>query len=389
MDTQNDVLVIGAGPAGLTFAINLALGGLSVAILEQLPESELCDPAFDGREIALTGHSVAVLRKLGVWQGFRPEDVSALRSARIFNGNKAQALDLQPGADAGAPIARIVSNHRIRKELYRRAKDLPLIRIVQGSAQDIRIDNRGVQVDTAAGATLDARLLAAADSRFSRTRQKLGIGASTRELGRSIVAFRVSLTRPHHGVAVEWFAYDRTLAFLPLAGDQYSVVLTVSAAQAKGLTAMPDSALAEAVTRWSQGRFGPLAIAGTRHVYPLTTVYAERFAGRRAALIGDAAVGMHPVTAHGFNFGLRGQDTLAQHVLGAFQSRQDIGSAKVLRAYDRTHRLATLPLYLATNTIVDLYNRENMPARILRDAVLGAARHLPGMPAMISAALMH
>ncbi|MGC4010503.1 MAG: hypothetical protein QM805_16830 [Pseudomonas sp.] len=48
-------------------------------------------------------------------------------------------------------------------------------------------------------------------------------------------------------------------------------------------------------------RLGEMAQAGSRHACPLVAVYAERFAGRRSALIGDAAIGMHPITAHGFN----------------------------------------------------------------------------------------
>jgi 2-polyprenyl-6-methoxyphenol hydroxylase-like FAD-dependent oxidoreductase len=91
---------------------------------------------------------------------------------------------------------------------------------------------------------------------------------------------------------------------------------------------------------------------------------------RRFALIGDAAVGMHPVTAHGFNFGLRGAETLIREIGDAARSGGDIGSASVLQRYAREHRSATYPLYTATNAIVGLYTDNSVPARIAREALL-------------------
>ena len=52
--------------------------------------------------------------------------------------------------------------------------------------------------------------------------------------------------------------------------------------------------------------FGKMKLSGKRYSYPMITTYAKKFISNRFALIGDAAVGMHPVTAHGFNLGLYG-----------------------------------------------------------------------------------
>jgi 2-polyprenyl-6-methoxyphenol hydroxylase-like FAD-dependent oxidoreductase len=113
-----------------------------------------------------------------------------------------------------------------------------------------------------------------------------------------------------------------------------------------------------------------MELSGERHAYPLVAVYADRFCGDRFALIGDAAVGMHPVTAHGFNFGLKGAETLAGKVRGAIGSGLDIGSAAVLESYDQEHRRTTFPLYVATNALVRLYTADSIPARIARSGIL-------------------
>jgi len=116
-------------------------------------------------------------------------------------------------------------------------------------------------------------------------------------------------------------------------------------------------------------------------------VYAHRFAAHRYALAGDAAVGMHPVTAHGFNFGLQSQQRLVKEIAAAAARGGDIGAPAVLARYERGHRLATRPLYEATNAIAALYNDSRLPARLLRGAALRAAHGVAPFRKMIAAHL--
>ncbi len=94
-------------------------------------------------------------------------------------------------------------------------------------------------------------------------------------------------------------------------------VLTLPPARAAELLAMDEDDFSAAVSECFEYRLGTMRQHGGRHAYPLVGVYAERFCAPGAALIGDAAVGMHPVTAHGFNFGLQGQARLAGGILEA------------------------------------------------------------------------
>ena len=116
---------------------------------------------------------------------------------------------------------------------------------------------------------------------------------------------------------------------------------------------------------------GRMKLVGERYPYPLIAVHADKFASLRFALIGDAAVGMHPVTAHGFNLGLRGQDTLAKEIKSVLVRGINFGSSTVLENYQSKHRRVTYPLYLATNGIVRLYTNELLPARIMRKTIQG------------------
>ncbi|KXV79450.1 hypothetical protein AD953_02155, partial [Acetobacter malorum] len=109
---------------------------------------------------------------------------------------------------------------------------------------------------------------------------------------------------------------------------------------------------------------------------------------RRLALVGDAAVGMHPITAHGFNLGLRGQETLAAEVGKAFAETGDAGNAHALRRFERQHRMITAPLFAGTNSIATLYTHDGAPFRQLRQAGLRLADTFTPFKNAVTALLM-
>ena len=236
---------------------------------------------------------------------------------------------------------------------------------------------------------LTAPVLVAADSRFSATRRQLGIGAQMSDFGRTVIVCRMRHALPHGNVAHECFGYDRTLAVLPLPDDPQaghalcSVVVTAGAADAAALMAQSPEAFAAQVQAQFNDRLGPMALVGERHSYPLVAVYAQRFAGHRCALLGDAAVGMHPVTAHGYNLGLAGVERLTAALVSARQRGQDIGSADALAPYAQGHHRHAWPIYQGTNAIVRLYTDARPVPRLLRQLVLQGARRLPPLQAAI------
>ena len=107
----------------------------------------------------------------------------------------------------------------------------------------------------------------------------------------------------------------------------------------------------------------------------------------RRAVVGDAAVGMHPVTAHGFNLGLRSIDSLSKALIQAHQKGQDIASPVLLQRYQRTHQGASRGLYMATHALATLYTREEAPARLLRQAMLGLGERFTPFKRAVAASL--
>jgi ubiquinone biosynthesis UbiH/UbiF/VisC/COQ6 family hydroxylase len=385
----HDVAIVGAGPAGLALAASLAGSGLRVAVIERQPAAVLAAPPVDGREIALTLRSVRELQALGAWDHIPAEGTAPLQEARVLNGGSPFALAFGTGASGEEQLGHLVSNHLIRRALFEVVAAIPEVEILAGrSVSALHHDNRGVNIALDGGANLKARLLVGADSRFSWVREQLGIGAEINRLGRSMLVCRVEHEGDHQGVATEWFDHGQTIAMLPLNGRRSSAVLTLPSEDIDRLAALDTQALGAELTRRYEGRLGRMTLVDKAHVYPLATTYARHFAARRAALIGDAAVGMHPVTAHGFNLGLASARLLGKLVSDAVRHGGDIGASLLLRRYEATHRLASRPIYTATNMIVGLYTTEHPAARAARHAGLRAAARLPFVSRSVSRMLM-
>lgn len=384
MDELRDVAIIGAGPAGLSLACALADAGLRVTVVERQPRAALADPAEDGRDIALTHRSAGLLRGLGLWQRFAAADIAPIREARVLDGESPRFLGFEPQGSHRAELGYLVPNHVIRKAAFDAVAARPAITLLAATAvEHIGVARDAASLQLAQGRCLRTRLVVAADSRLSQARRQMGIGAEMRDFGRSVIVGRLAHDAPSDGIAYECFGYERTLAVLPLNGRQVSAVVTAPADAAAALMRMPAQDYAAMVRDQFGRRLGDMRPAGARHEYPLVAVYARCFVGPRFALAGDAAVGMHPVTAHGFNLGLYGVDALARALSRARAAQRDIGSAETLAPYEREHRRATRPLYLGTNALVGLFTDNRGPARLARAAVLRIAQRLPPLKAAI------
>lgn len=378
-----DVAIVGAGPIGLCFANALSRQGVSSMLIDRQSRSAMVAPASDGREIALTRASQQILDRLDVWSRIEPGERAPMRAAKVFDGQSLFAMQIAPGSVRnGAEAKDDLLGCLVPNQLIRRAAYAALPADVDSGGVILWRDERKIERcqtnDTDVEITLDdgerirAGLLVAADGRFSTTRRAMGMPARTYQHGQHMLVCRMQHDEAHDQTAWEWFGHGQTLALLPVSEYCSSVVVTLSPADMDALMALPRAEFDADITRRFDARLGTMRRAAEPHRYPLVSVYAERFIGQRQALIGDAAVGMHPVTAHGFNLGLQGLSRLADLIGEARRQGGDIASPTLLKRYQREQRLATAPLFAATLAIVGLYTDDRAPARLLRKAVLRA-----------------
>ncbi|NVN05158.1 5-demethoxyubiquinol-8 5-hydroxylase UbiM [Asaia spathodeae] len=396
MTEKYDVTVAGAGPAGLACALSLAEAGWRVAVIDPAPETVLASPSFDGREIALTHHSRDWLEQNEVWDRIPAGSVSPLITARIETGqeasaNNSAALLFRAPQEKSDALGYLVPNHLIRTALYETVREENRITVLSGKGVVASSGNRDEAITLLDdGRLISSSLLVAADGRFSRIRQMRGIGAIVHDFGKEILVCRMRHPEPHDGVALQWFDEGQTIALLPVADDGLpghlsSLVLTLDPEEIAILKAMDKDAFDADITRRTQSRLGSMSLESARCTYPLKTVFAHRFETTRLALIGDAAVGMHPITAHGFNLGLRGQEILCEEIA---RGEGDPGAASVLRGFEKRHRRATAPLFAATNGIATLYTHDAKPSLALRKAGLAIAEKLTPLKTLVTGFLM-
>lgn len=386
MQNSYDVAIVGAGPAGLCFARTLSKLGLSTLLIEKQSCTVLENPSIDGRDIALTHFSRNLLEALGMWEHLPLEAISTIREARVFDGTSARYMGLS--SSETDQLAFIISNHHIRAAAYAAVRDDANITLMDNvSLGRMELKDYVTELQLSNGQTVHAKLAAAADSRFSETRRKAGISASMHDFGKTMIVCQMEHDRSHDGVAHECFHHGHTLAVLPLNGNRASVIITLTPAEAERMMNIPALELNAWVAEQFQYRLGSMRLDSERFAYPLVGVYADRFVAQRFALVGDAAVGMHPVTAHGFNFGLKSAQALCESIKMAMNTGDDIASPAVLMRYEREHKQATKPLYLATSSIVSLYTNDSVPAKIARKILLRAADRMLPIKSMMMAKL--
>lgn len=386
MKTDTDILVIGAGPAGLAFCKSLADSKLRITVVEKSTEEVLKNPPPDGREIALTHVSKTTLKDLGAWDYLPDEDKYFLREAKVINGDSPYSLHFPtPDTALGKPadtLGYLISNHNIRKALYAQVEGQANLTmktattvttlVTNDECAIVHLDNGETGETGEPGETLTAQLVVAADSRFSSSRRQMGIAAEMNDFGRTVIVFRMKHTLSNENTATECFHYGRTLAVLPLTEHLSSMVITIDSAKAENIWQMDAEQTRLDIMAQLNGKLGDMTMVGEKHRYPLVGVHARKFYAKRYAVIGDAAVGMHPVTAHGFNLGLQSQAILSNLIQEAQRKGDDIAAATLLEKYSRKHMFHTLPLYHGTNAIVKLFTTENPPAKLLRHAALHA-----------------
>lgn len=384
---ETEVIIVGGGPAGLAFACALDAAGIASRVLEAQPVEKLRNPGEDGRDIALTHRSRRVLTELGVWPRLPDAEVSPLREARVVDDGAHPELRIAPRAGDHGPLGWLVPNFAIRRAVWQEFEQRGLHIECGARVAGFERSAGAASVTLADGRRFAAPLVVAADSRFSETRRMAGIGASMRDFGHAAIVGRIAHERDHDGVAWECFRHGCTLALLPLNGRQVSAVVTVTGDLAADWCALDERGYVERVAARSPAALGHMRAAGPRHRYPLVAVYAHTFAASRFALVGDAAVGMHPVTAHGYNLGLYSIEALARHLATARGAGWDPGSAATLDAYTREHRRVSLPIYHGTNAIVRLFTRDHGPAATVRRVLLAASGRLPLFGGLVRSAI--
>lgn len=329
-DDMHEVIVVGAGPAGLATAIGLAARGVPTALVTG-PER-----AADHRTTALLDGSVRILESFGVWSQVAGK-AAPLRDMRIADATRrlvrAPEVTFRSSEIGLEAFGYNIENDALRNGLLAAALEHPGLAIHRAAVTRVELSEDAPRVHLDDGRTLAARLLVGADGRNSIVRKAAGIGTRTRAYPQVAFTATVRHTRPHDDTSTEFHTETGPFTLVPLPGDRSSIVCVVSDREAVRLLGLDDAALARELEARASSVLGRFEMEGGRGAFPLAAETAETVAGERIALVSEAAHIMPPIGAQGLNLGLRDAGALVEMVGDAFAAGQDVGAPELLSRY--------------------------------------------------------
>lgn len=384
MADDAELVIAGAGLAGLLLGVACAGAGLQVAVVDPQDPAAMVGEGFDGRTSAIAYGSRLVLDGIGLWPRIA-DGAEAIREIRVADDESPLFLHYDSADLAGAtPLGYIVENRVLRRALLERAGELPTLRLM-APRRILGVDagEGGAVARLDGGEALRARLVAAADGGRSPLRQAAGIGALEWRYRQIGIVTTVAHARPHAGIAVEHFLPAGPFAILPMTGNRSSIVWTEDADLAPALLALPEAAFAAELGARFGAFLGPIEPIGPRWSYPLALLQAEQYVARRLALVGEAAHVIHPIAGQGLNLGIRDVAFLAELIIDQRRRGLDIGDAALLREYQRRRRPDSLLLAAVTDGLNRLFSNAIPPIRLARDLGLAAVHRLPPLKRLL------
>lgn len=376
MNDQFDIIIVGAGLVGASFALAMKDSGLKLALVEN---SEPAAPSveWNSRVYAISPGSVEFLSEIGAWQQFDPSRITPVRGMHIYGDDGKACLSFDAHQSGLAELAVIAEARWMQHGLWQalqRQGNLELF--CPARCASLRLQEEIAFLRLEDGRELRAPLIVGADGRDSWVRSQAGMDeepAPYRQMG-VIANFATEL--PHHDAAWEWFRGDGVLAFLPLPGDRVSIVWTVFEERAAELMALPPEEFCREAQEASRSALGELRLLSPPAAFPLRLLHLEHLVKSRVALIGDAAHNVHPLAGQGVNLGFQDARELAK-ALKARGPQTDCGDYFLLRRYERARKADILAMQLLTDGLQKLFNNRNPALKLARNWGLSLTGSLP------------
>lgn len=391
---QYDIIIAGGGMVGASLALALSPLGLRVAVVEAVARGETRQPSFDDRSTALSRSTQRMFEAMGLWDDVIP---AATQIRRIHVSDRGRfGFSHIDAAQQGVDALGYVVINRVLGDVLQSALAKAETVDVFCPARVVDIDTGGaaasVSVETGGGdgQELECRLLVAADGANSTVRPMLGICATKTDYGQHAIIGNLLPEKPLDNCAYERFTDDGPLALLPVADDRAGFVWTVSSDNADRVLALDDDTFLGELQAAFGYRLGRLSRVGKRAAYPLSLSKAVRLTSERAVLVGNAAHGLHPVAAQGFNLGMRDVAALCDCIADARSAdpAADLGDPDLLARYAQWRRSDQGKLVRLTDGIVRLFGSSSPPLKAARNIGMLGFDLVPGVRSVFAKHMM-
>ncbi len=374
-----DIVIAGGGMVGTSLAVALAPLGLRIAVVEAVARAASEQPSFDERSTALSRSTQRSFEAIGLWPGIVAAS-TPIRSIHVSDKGRFGFAHIDAEEQGVEALGYVCINRvlgGVLADALKRADGVTLLcpaRISSVANSDERSEVTVLHGD-GSEETLTSRLLVVADGARSGVRDTLGISASVIDYGQTAIIGNVLTELPNQGCAYERFTESGPIAMLPISNGRTAFVWILESPAATDMLERDDSAFTRALNDAFGYRLGSFSRVGERAAYPLSLSKAERLTARRAVLVGNAAHGLHPVAAQGFNLGMR--DVAA--LVDCIADEEDPGSDALLRRYREWRKPDQEKLVDFTHGLVRLFGSRRSSVRALRNIGMLGFDLVPGV----------
>jgi 2-polyprenyl-6-methoxyphenol hydroxylase-like FAD-dependent oxidoreductase len=365
LPTATDVLIVGAGPAGLTLAVGLARQGRLVTVVDGQAASD-----HTSRAAVVHARTLEVLEPYEVAERLAAEGIHV---PRFTIRDRDRILVSVPFDDlpTAYPYTLMVSQAVTEALLLQRLSELGGNVLRPYTVTSLEQDDAGVTAVFSDHGRIRAAYVVGADGMHSTVREQAGIGFKGDAYAESFTLADVKLSGgvPDNEVIL-YFSPDGLVVVAPLPGGIHRIVATVTDAPQQ-----PDVAF---IQHLLDAR-GPSAQRATVHEVVWGSRFrvhhrvADSYRAGRILLAGDAAHVHSPAGGQGMNAGITDAAALAEN-LGAVL---DGGSPDLLDTYTATRR----PVAQQVISLADRLTRLATTNRRLRPLRNLALRLLARIPA--------
>ncbi|QKG24457.1 FAD-dependent oxidoreductase [Actinomadura verrucosospora] len=363
-----DVLVVGAGPAGLALATSLARAGVDAVLIDKAAEG-----ANTSRAAVVHARTLEVLRDIDATAELVDRGVIVPR----FTVRERDRVLLK--VDFGSlptdyPFTLLVPQNVTEEVLGDRLRQAGGRVLRPYELEHIGQDGEQVIATMKGGRTVRARYAVGADGMHSVVRDRTGIAFAGDTYAQSFVLADVHLDWPDvPNEVMLYFSAEGVTVVAPLPGGRHRIVATVDQAPEA-----PDLAHVQALLHDRGPRARPVTVTDLvwSSRFRVHHRLAEHYRAGRLFLAGDAAHVHSPAGGQGMNTGI--QDALALAAGLTAVIRDGAGDA-VLDEYEAERRPVAEEVVAFTHKMTRVATVGGGPLRGIRNTALRALDFVPAV----------